>query len=334
MNNPDPIEGYFIVTSDNLIFEVKGVIHPDDRKIAYVRYVPICKDSPRIRENIHYMKIYNLLEREKFLRENYPKYFWYDSRNDRVLQSVKFEDFKEVLNPVKAVCLMNDDDYQVCPVANAAKKLVNLLVSKSGASPRAFGITGSILAGLATPESDIDLVVYGEVNARKVFEVLQNDIELQSQIKRYEGLALDEITRFRWGDCHNWTRLREIEKRKVLQGIFQSYPFYIRLVKYPHEVGVQYYDITYKMLGRGHFLCKIIDDNDSIFTPCTYRVSCENDKRIKQIVSYRGRFTEQAKCGMIVRVEGTLEIVHDHRSEDKFCQVVLGSNPCDLMMPQ
>ena len=40
MTTISPIEGHFLVTEDGLIFEVKGVIHPEERIIAYLRYAP------------------------------------------------------------------------------------------------------------------------------------------------------------------------------------------------------------------------------------------------------------------------------------------------------
>ena len=61
------VEGYFIKTLDNLIFEVKGVIHPNDRIIAYVRYVPNIVSSDSVPR---FQKIYDLYEREKYLKDN------------------------------------------------------------------------------------------------------------------------------------------------------------------------------------------------------------------------------------------------------------------------
>ena len=33
-------EGDFLETNDGLIFDVKGLLHPPERKIAYLRYIP------------------------------------------------------------------------------------------------------------------------------------------------------------------------------------------------------------------------------------------------------------------------------------------------------
>jgi len=67
----EPIEGWFVITYDDLIFEVKGVIHPRNRIIAYVRYVPDIDG-----ERGGHRKVYNLHEREVFLKEKFPDYLW------------------------------------------------------------------------------------------------------------------------------------------------------------------------------------------------------------------------------------------------------------------
>ncbi|MFX1578032.1 MAG: hypothetical protein ACFFBJ_00135, partial [Promethearchaeota archaeon] len=72
-------EGYFIITTDGLIFEVKGIVHPRDRVIAYLRYVPTPSG---------YQKVYDLNERENYLRTNYSSYLWFSEPHGRVVQSV------------------------------------------------------------------------------------------------------------------------------------------------------------------------------------------------------------------------------------------------------
>ena len=34
------IEGDYIETKDNLFFDVKGILHPKDRKICFIRFYP------------------------------------------------------------------------------------------------------------------------------------------------------------------------------------------------------------------------------------------------------------------------------------------------------
>ncbi|MFW9845496.1 MAG: hypothetical protein ACFFD6_02010, partial [Candidatus Thorarchaeota archaeon] len=60
----EPIEGHFIITDDDLIFEVKGVIHPSDRVIAYLRYIKDDSGDRRSRDGTRFRKVYDLVRRE------------------------------------------------------------------------------------------------------------------------------------------------------------------------------------------------------------------------------------------------------------------------------
>ena len=69
MEYPKGIEGDYLETkNDNLIFDVKGLLHPKDRKICYIRFYPD-PSGDRVREGIKYKKIYDLDERAQYLRQ-------------------------------------------------------------------------------------------------------------------------------------------------------------------------------------------------------------------------------------------------------------------------
>ncbi len=327
-----PIEGFFIITKEDLIFEVKGVVHPEGRVIAYLRYVPTLGQTKRKRKSIQYEKIYDLTRREIFLQENFPKYLWFDKSSDRIYQSVTYRDIKEVLNPIHAREHYQNDATQA-PLIIHANKLTNLIISRARVEPTHVGITGSLLAGLATPNSDIDIVVYGEKNGRMVHNALRSDDVLNNELLRYTNDELDKIALQRWGGTGQWKSQRKIEHAKRLQGTFQSCPYFIRLVKYPNEVGWRYADMSFRYIGPTNVICKIIDDSNSIFTPCSYSVVCKSNPEIRQIISYRGRYTEHARVGMMVRANGRLETVCNHRTGSAFQQIVLGEDPRDYLLP-
>lgn len=54
---------------DGLIFDVKGLIHPLNRVIAFVRYIPT-HNGNRIRDGIRYQRMYRLEQRFAFLRQH------------------------------------------------------------------------------------------------------------------------------------------------------------------------------------------------------------------------------------------------------------------------
>ena len=55
--------------------------------------------------------------------------------------------------------------------------------------------------------------------------------------------------------------------------------------------------------------------------------------KLKQLVSYRGRFTEQVSSGMSVRAKGRLENVLDSSTGENYQQLVLGENSSDYLIP-
>ena len=106
-----------------------------------------------------------------------------------------------------------------------------------------------------------------------------------------------------------WNLLKSIESKKNLQGMFEEKEFFIRLVKKYEDIEYRYGDLVFQDEGLHSVYCDISDDTDSIFTPCTYIVSCKTIPTLTELVSYRGRFTEQVSKGMHVEASGRLESV-------------------------
>ena len=113
--------------------------------------------------------------------------------------------------------------------------------------------------------------------------------------------------------------------------------FFIRFVKDLNEISEQYGSIIYKPEGRTRIKATVVDDSESIFTPCSYKVAnvknIEGTKvePIEEIVSFRGRFCEQARSGETVIVEGKLERVKQEGKHEHF-RLLLGSKPSDHMI--
>ncbi|MHA1576219.1 MAG: nucleotidyltransferase domain-containing protein [Candidatus Thorarchaeota archaeon] len=317
------VEGYFVITSDNLIFEVKGVVHPHDRIIAYVRYVPNRDSSFR--------KIYNLREREKYLSDGFLEYLWFSKTHGRVLQAVPHNKIVQVLNPIEH---MNQIRNEKSALSIATSNLVELLIDYTRIDRTEIGVTGSQLVGVATETSDIDLVVYGESTCKKFYNRLRKNFDKIPKLERYEGYLLSSHVTFRWGDLTEHQELLQgIENRKILQGVFESHEFFIRLVKLPQDVGEIFGQTVTENLKTREIHCTVIKDSNSIFTPCIYQVESLDLPKLKQLVSYRGRFTEQVSSGISVKTRGRLENVVDSSTGENYQQLVLGENPSDYLIP-
>lgn len=328
-----PIEGHFIVTDEKLIFEVKGIVHPEGRVIAYLRYVPDRQGERSNREGERYRKIYSLEEREVYLKENYPVHLWNSKMHGRVVQSVPIENIAFSLDPVDALRQLRDMGGHVSPIQEATCNLAEILVQKSGIEWGNIGVTGSQLVGLELTQSDIDLVVFGEDAARKLHACLiSSDAVLE--FSSYQGELLEKHLQFRWSR-HNGIlhKLREIEARKAFQGIFRNWEVFVRAVKYPSEVVWKYNDYTFRGETERVVKGRVLDDSDSIFTPCYYAIDCEELPTLRYLTSYRGRFAEHVRKGMEVKAKGRLETVKNTKTQDEYTQIVLGEKTTDYLVP-
>ncbi|TFF87030.1 hypothetical protein EU519_00270 [Candidatus Thorarchaeota archaeon] len=328
-----PLEGSFLVTKQGLIFEVKGVLHPEDRVIAYLRYVPSERGERIAPNRERYSKIQSLRRRERYLKENFPEYLWYDESRGRWLQAVRKEDISYVLEAPESLRELRDRGRHTTLLESDSLALVEGIVESAGIGWDRVGITGSQLLGLSTPASDIDIVVYGCKTGRQVYSTM-NSFFSQGAIERYSGQRLYEHVNFRWGELDlDPRKLARVEEQKALQGIFRTREFYIKLVKLPSDLEQTYGDCVYRPVGTQKALCKIRDDSSSIFTPCEYLVDCESDPSIERIVSYRGRFAEQANRDTLVEVRGVVEHVVELDTGRKYSQFVLGGGVRDYMIP-
>jgi len=197
-----------------------------------------------------------------------------------------------------------------------------------------IGVTGSQLAELATETSDIDLVVYGTAVCQKFYSHIKKSFNLIPELCCYSGDLLNSHTDFRWGQLNQYhSILRTIERGKFLQGVFEGYQFFIRLVKLPSDINQRYGTIITRMREICEVQCIVKDISDSIFTPCEYRVKSERYPKLQKLISYRGRFTEQILSEGFVNVRGRLEDVINTQTNESYQQIVLGESSTDFLIP-
>jgi predicted nucleotidyltransferase len=327
-----PIEGYFVVTDEGLVFEVKGVIHPVDRLIAYLRYIPDNNGNRQSEDGSRFSKVYDLEKREKYLREKHPQYLWHDETRGRVLQSVPNDCISYVLSPIDGLRQLRDLGLHLTTLEEASRSFAQNIVDKAGIEWSEIGLTGSQLLGLGTSQSDIDLVVYGSRPAKRVHTVLRDNCLPRTE--RYHGERLEKHLDFRWKAHGRWRPvLEKIEAKKALQGLYDSIDFFVRAVKLPDETNHNYEDLTFKCEGTRMVRCMVTDDSNSIFTPCTYLVRCEELPDLSRLFSFRGRFTEHVHRNEQVEARGRLELVQNVATEERFYQLVLGEDSLDYLVP-
>jgi len=125
-----------------------------------------------------------------------------------------------------------------------------------------------------------------------------------------------------------------------LQGKFAETDYFIRFVKDFSEIDEVYGDNQYKNVGYTKIRATILDSSESVFTPCKYGVKnaevIEGSKpgSIQEIVSFRGRFCEQAETSDEIIAQGKVERVTDNRQDSEYYRLLIGNKPSDFMFPK
>ncbi len=342
MKIPKGIEGDYIETkNDNLFFDVKGFHHPSDRKICFIRFYPHL-DGDRIKNGKKFKKIYDLQERFSFLRNNYPNYLYFSKQFDLELQCVKNEDIKKIYTPRE---YYNELSQKFNPnhLEKCSKELCELFIENSLLPDDSIGITGSQMVGLSKNQSDIDLIIYGTDISRNFQNKFGTILEKNQYCRKY---TLEEYqAHYEWrvgGSGIPFEIYLKSERRKLHQGKYKGFDFFIRYIQSPTDWKGTYYDFSYKNMGRIKLKAKITEDSKAIFTPCSYEIECIKaynniciSKNIElddiiMVNSHRGRFCEHAIKGETVLIEGKLEKVI-FRNEEYF-RILLTDQKIDKMM--
>ena len=343
MKNIEGIEGDYIETKkNNLFFDVKGLVHPNDRKICFLRFYPH-PDGDRIKKGINFKKVYNINERYSFLRKNFPDYLFYSKNLDLELQGVKNDDIKCIYNPRDCFQILKNED-NLTNIENYSKKLCDFFINEGNIPENSIGITGSIMVGLNKEDSDIDIIIYGTKICLKFQEKLNEILKKTNICRKYN---LEEFkTHYEWragGSNISFEEFSRSERRKLHQGKYYKKDFFIRYIKSPEDWKGNFYDYEYKNFGRIKLKADIIDSKDSIFTPCSYKINSIkilestmklnniNIRDINEINSFRGRFCEHASEGERVLIEGKLEKVN-FKNKKEYLRILLSDPIYDKMI--
>lgn len=343
MKIPKGIEGDYLETKqDHLFFDIKGIHHPHDRKICFLRFYPD-QNGDRIKDDIKFKKIYSLDERYSKLRELYPQYLFFSKYIDSELQGVKLEDIKQIYTP-RAYFKKLKDKNELTETEIQSRNLCELLIHKGDIPENSIGISGSPMIGLNKKSSDIDIVIYGTQVSLEFQDKLKHIFQASNNCRMYN---LEEYkTHYKWrvgGSDISFKDFLKSEKKKLHQGKFQGIDFFIRYIKSPKDWNGTYYDYKFKNLGRIKIKAKITDSTNSIFTPCSYKIEHLkvleskiipkniNLKNLNEINSFRGRFCEQASKGDKVLVEGKLEQI-TFRNTKNYLRLLLTNQIQDKMV--
>ena len=311
-----PIEGFYVEIEET-IMAVKGVLQPPGRVIALPTHILLDEGFKRIR---------SLEESLNYFIQRYPEYYSWFSFAGRRLPAPPLDAVDKVYNPLSIE--------HVKRISTEAEELRNILAEESGVDESFVGITGSILLGKCSPRSDIDLIVYGIENGRRIYELMRElrrsgDLEPLKDYYELRKSRLDSSLPLR-----TWIA---VERSKILAGMFSGKVYTARIVPLPSEYW-ESLDQECVEMGSTSFIGEVVDDEYSILTPNRYSVSVERrlfgeieEGEVVEVFSMRSRFAEMASHGDRVKVVGRLETVK--LGGRKWKRVFLGNDEMDVIIP-
>jgi len=336
-NSLDIIEGFAVETPDGLIFTVKGLLHPPDRVIAYLRYLPD-STGKRLRNGIPYRRVYHFAEQQEILETSYPTYLAHDPAFGLSLQSVPRREIDTVYDPRSYLAALRQqgpgDHLEADALALAA------LIHKTADVPREnLGVSGSLMLDLHRPTSDIDLVVYGTHTGRTVHQRLLGLLhEKEGELRRPNQEELAKIyAEHRRDTPLPFDSFLRLQTRKVNELRFRGRETFIRFVRLPDDTEERYGDRRFEPLRRTSTQARVTDDRGAIFTPCRYRVEDATLldgsplPDLREIVSFRGRFSDQVRAGEWAVAQGSLERVV-RKDRRLYHRLVVGGHAGDYLL--
>jgi len=329
----------FVEDRDGYLYCVVGYVHPPDKVLAYLKYVPTQSlDTIWFRGKIGYnrvLKYYSSVavsESFKILRKIKPHYIYYDDVFNITFIGVPVGEIRKHYIPeerLKEIIVNGGEDELERDLA----ELVGYLSEITNIKTQYFGISGSILMRIHNPKySDIDLTVYGITNSWKLIGALreveggkislpEDDVikEWALEVSKHHPLTPKEAY------------LMYVEKRMRL--VFKGYRvFSVHPILMPEEVDEKYGDKTYVPKDLVKIRGKVVNSSLSIFLPGRYMVSDvevlegkDELSEIKEVVTFEGIYSGILDVDEEFIAYGKVEEVYDKIKDSRYFRLVIGS---------
>jgi len=290
----------FIETPDGLLFAVLSGSEESGRIPAYLRY-------RRTPEGLQKVATQDAVE----VLEAHGSRFYYESVSRAIrLQGIARDDLHKVYSArSRTLQIVSDEPHD--PVSRAAQKLLLYLLDGM-VSPKVIGVTGSLLIGAQTPQSDIDLVVYDRVS----FERLRSRI--------LEGIAssmLEDLSPQDWFEAHarrgaslTFEEYLHHEQRKGNKALVDGIKFDLTLLN-PSQ---QEPEPAQSKGGLIDLWTRVTDASDAFGFPARYGV---DHPEVFEVLAFSQTYAGQALVGERIWVRGRLEFLQNGRQ-----RVVVGQD--------
>ena len=122
-------EGDLIKTKSNVVFDVKGFVHPPNKVIAFPRFIPSPQGTRQGKDAL-YGKVYSLGDRFKYLQENHPDLIIFDPVFGETMCEVPMEQIAKHYQPTEKLTELRQTK-NLSILENKALQLATILKEKS-----------------------------------------------------------------------------------------------------------------------------------------------------------------------------------------------------------
>lgn len=328
LSNWVPADGDTFVTEEGFIFNVFGYEHPPNRVFAFLKYIPA---EFKALFNIDFLerawkyeetelfraeKLYTAKNYQTFLetfRKNFPDYVYFCPFREKAVISSPFALIKKVYVPRDCLSALIKLEHKDC-LQKSTLDFISLISNESGIAVKEFGVHGSIALGMHTPKSDIDIVVYGSSNFRRLEKAIGRLVEAGTLSYVFSN-RLDAARRF---------------KGRYMRNIFM-----FNAIRKPEEIRTKYGTFNYTPVAPVKFQCTVKDDIEAMFRPAIYKIEdykpveptseLPKNKIPELMVSMIGCYRNIARIGSKIKVSGMLEKAEKVETGEVFHQVVVGT---------
>lgn len=303
----------YIQDSSGRYLKVLGDNHPEEKIVSYVKYFPSAIPNRMINNkgygyNSFVSKSFVVLgeEQDRICHSDY---------HGGLITCTPIEKITQVYScrlKLKEIW-QNKDVYQNHRVG---KELINFLEEAlKVVDINKLGITGSFLIGAETENSDIDLVCYG----RDAILKLQKVFYSSDTVIPYVGEQAQKLYKRRMIHMEpmDYDLFVKQETRK-LQGLTPVEFVHINCQPLRDDEDDFFDEIKFIEIGEIQCIATIVDDKQSIFAPCYYKIEVEDiidslfddginfAKKIKSLISYIGTYSCCFNTGDKIFIKGKL----------------------------
>ncbi|MDD6256835.1 MAG: DNA polymerase subunit beta [Methanobrevibacter boviskoreani] len=276
----------FIHTKDDLYFASTNYLHPNNRIISFLRYIPN-PNGDREKNGKKYSKV-NSKEAFDYLKENHPDYLYFSEVANVPMMGVPIDKVDKIIRPEDRLKEIREGkDKKV--TKETREKLIDLsdfFHYIAGIDYENLGISGSTCPGLQKAESsDLDFVVYGLENHRKAVNTFKKYHDQEVEVGEGESkrkIVLNPIQNEFWERLYH-KRIKDdsltkeefcwYESRKFNRGVIRNTLFDILCTRNLDEVEGKYGDTRYEPQGIAEIECTITNSIQAMDNPAVYEIT-------------------------------------------------------------